>query len=72
MDERILSVTENLMRRIYKLRDSYKSTNFSVKNSTVSMTMSNGLITVTAVFPRTLIEDNLDVDVEDIYTEKQD
>lgn len=66
MDERILSVTENLMRKIYKLHDSYKSVGFSVKPNTVEMAMSNGLIDIKVKFPRQLIEDNLDSDIDDI------
>lgn len=65
MNEKLISATEGLMRRIYKLGESYVSSAFSVKPTTIEMTMKNGLIELKAKFPRTLVEDNIDYAVED-------
>lgn len=57
MDSRIIKVTENLMRKHYKLNPDYEVQTCNVKKSTVEMTMHNGLVELKAKFPRTMIED---------------
>lgn len=59
MDSRIIEVTENMMRRLYHLGADYTPSTCNVKASTVEMDMSNGLITLKAKFPRSIIEDNI-------------
>lgn len=59
MDSRIVQVTENMMRRLYHLGTDYVPSTCNIKASTVEMDMSNGLITLKAKFPRSIIEDNI-------------
>lgn len=57
MDSRIITITENLMRDKFKLDYDYASETLNIKKNTVDLTMSNGLITLRAQFPRELIDD---------------
>lgn len=59
MDSRIIEVTQNMMRRLYHLGMDYVPSTCNIKSSTVEMEMSNGLITLKAKFPRSIIEDNI-------------
>lgn len=59
MDSRIIEVTESMMRRMYHLREDYVTNTCNIKASTVEMEMSNGLVTLKAKFPRSIIEDNI-------------
>lgn len=59
MDSRIIEVTQNMMRRLYHLGMDYVPSTCNIKSSTVEMEMSNGLITLKAKFPRSIIEDSI-------------
>ncbi len=59
MDSRIIEVTQNMMRKLYKLGEDYEPITCNVKKNAVEMVMSNGLIELKAKFPRSIIEDNI-------------
>lgn len=62
MDSRIIEVTQNMMRKLYKLGEDYEPITCNIKKNAVEMVMSNGLIELKAKFPRSIIEDNMDLE----------
>jgi hypothetical protein len=70
MDGRIVSTTEKMMRNIYCLSENYASTTCSVTDKWVTMAMFNGLITITAKFPRCVIDDKVEADYEEEMEEE--
>ena len=75
MDSRIISVAEKMMKRIYKLGEDYVTKTCNVKTTTVEMVTSNGLIELKVKFPRSIIEDAIlaeEDEVEDDGDEYED
>jgi hypothetical protein len=60
MDNRILSVTEQLMRDQFHLSDSYTSNKCTINGKIVSLGMTNSIIDIKADFPRTLIDEMIE------------
>lgn len=56
MDGRIVGVTEELVRKVYKLNPAYEPIQCNVKRDTVEMEMTNGLISIKVKMPRDIIE----------------
>ena len=68
MDGRIVGVTENLARTMFKLNPAYEVEKCNVNAKVVEIGLTNGLIPINLKFPRSIIDDiiNQEVSVADV------
>lgn len=70
MDGRIVGVTENLARTMFKLNPAYEVVKCNVNEKVVDIGLTNGLIPVNFKFPRSIIDDIINdaVSVSDVMS----
>lgn len=68
MDGRIVGVTENLARTMFKLNPAYEVEKCNVNAKVVEIGLTNGLIPINLKFPRSIIDDiiNQEISVSDV------